>query len=82
MAFNEPRLRMSERPAIFRKESTSACDFPTDGPNCVSNVLLGSDTMGSVPGSDDMDLSGLVESAVDSDEEDDLADSMDSLTVR
>ena len=38
--------------------------------------------MGSVPGSDDMDLSGLVESAVDSDEDDDLADSMDSLTVR
>ncbi|XP_058810856.1 rap guanine nucleotide exchange factor 2-like isoform X2 [Phymastichus coffea] len=31
---------------------------------------------------DDVDLSGLVESVVDSDEEEDLAESMDSLTVR
>ncbi|XP_036321558.1 rap guanine nucleotide exchange factor 2 isoform X2 [Rhagoletis pomonella] len=50
-----------------------------------SSAYSGSDTMASVYGSsmdaEEIDLSGLVESVVDSDEED-LAESMDSLNVR
>ena len=47
-----------------------------------SSAYSGSDTMQSVPsGTDEVDLSGLHESVVDSDEED-LAESIDSLTLR
>ncbi|VEN33718.1 unnamed protein product [Callosobruchus maculatus] len=50
-----------------------------------SSAYSGSDTMASTHSEndgDELDLTGLVESIVDSDEEDDLAESMDSLTVR
>ncbi|KAH8033585.1 hypothetical protein HPB51_014491 [Rhipicephalus microplus] len=50
-----------------------------------SSAYSGSDTMQSVQSSledNEVDLSGLVESTVDSDEEEDLAESIDSLTVR
>lgn len=48
-----------------------------------SSAYSGSDTMASTHSDgDDLDLTGLVESIVDSDEEDDLTESMDSLTVR
>ncbi|EFX70422.1 hypothetical protein DAPPUDRAFT_328339 [Daphnia pulex] len=48
-----------------------------------SSAYSGSDTMhSSVPSSDQVDLTGLMESIVDSDEEEDLAESIDSLTVR
>ncbi|CAG9864686.1 unnamed protein product [Phyllotreta striolata] len=48
-----------------------------------SSAYSGSDTMASTHSEgDDLDLTGLVESIVDSDEEDDLTESMDSLTVR
>lgn len=51
-----------------------------------SSAYSGSDTMTSVQSSldadpDEVDLSGLVESIVDSDEEEDLAESMDVSTV-
>ena len=47
-----------------------------------SSAYSGSDTMQSVPsGTEEVDLSGLHESVVDSDEED-LAESIDSLTLR
>ncbi|CAN7994002.1 unnamed protein product, partial [Ixodes hexagonus] len=50
-----------------------------------SSAYSGSDTMQSVQSSledNEVDFTGLVESAVDSDEEEDLAESIDSLTVR
>ncbi|KAJ8976255.1 hypothetical protein NQ317_001889 [Molorchus minor] len=50
-----------------------------------SSAYSGSDTMASTHSEldgDELDLTGLVESIVDSDEEDDLVESMDSLTVR
>ncbi|KAJ8915860.1 hypothetical protein NQ315_004674, partial [Exocentrus adspersus] len=50
-----------------------------------SSAYSGSDTMASTHSElegDELDLTGLVESVVDSDEEDDLVESMDSLTVR
>ncbi|XP_050515980.1 rap guanine nucleotide exchange factor 6-like isoform X2 [Diabrotica virgifera virgifera] len=50
-----------------------------------SSAYSGSDTMASTHSEldgDELDLTGLVESIVDSDEEDDLTESMDSLTVR
>ncbi|XP_064457908.1 rap guanine nucleotide exchange factor 6-like isoform X3 [Ornithodoros turicata] len=50
-----------------------------------SSAYSGSDTMQSVQSSledNEVDLTGLMESNVDSDEEEDLAESMDSLTVR
>ncbi|RZC37158.1 rap guanine nucleotide exchange factor 2, partial [Asbolus verrucosus] len=50
-----------------------------------SSAYSGSDTMASNHSEldgEDLDFTGLVESIVDSDEEDDLAESMDSLTVR
>ncbi|KAG5898058.1 hypothetical protein JTB14_001764 [Gonioctena quinquepunctata] len=50
-----------------------------------SSAYSGSDTMASTHSEldgDELDLTGLVESLVDSDEEDDITESMDSLTVR
>ncbi|GAB6028163.1 hypothetical protein CHUAL_002370 [Chamberlinius hualienensis] len=51
-----------------------------------SSAYSGSDTMQSVHSSSledqEVDLTGLIESAVDTDEEEDLAESIDSLTVR
>lgn len=54
-----------------------------------SSAYSGSDTMASTHSEidpdadgDELDLTGLVESVVDSDEDDDLPESMDSLTVR
>ncbi|XP_074028220.1 PDZ domain-containing guanine nucleotide exchange factor isoform X5 [Leptinotarsa decemlineata] len=50
-----------------------------------SSAYSGSDTMASTHSEldgDELDLTGLVESMVDSDEEDDMTESMDSLTVR
>ncbi|PRD35235.1 UNVERIFIED_CONTAM: Rap guanine nucleotide exchange factor 2 [Trichonephila clavipes] len=50
-----------------------------------SSAYSGSDTMQSVQSSledQEVDLSGLIESIVDSDEEEDLAESLNSLTVR
>ncbi|XP_048513096.1 rap guanine nucleotide exchange factor 6-like isoform X4 [Athalia rosae] len=72
---------LTGRPELFQKSNRSSHSSDT------SSAYSGSDTMTSVPGSldadtDELDLSGLVESIVDSDEEEDLAESMDSLTVR
>lgn len=67
------------RPELYQKSNRSSHSSDT------SSAYSGSDTMTSVHSSvdaDEVDLSGLVESIVDSDEEEDLAESMDSLTVR
>ncbi|XP_046602543.1 rap guanine nucleotide exchange factor 2 isoform X3 [Neodiprion lecontei] len=70
---------LTGRPELFQKSNRSSHSSDT------SSAYSGSDTMTSVQSSldaDEVDLSGLVESIVDSDEEEDLAESMDSLTVR
>nr|XP_033323522.1 rap guanine nucleotide exchange factor 2-like isoform X10 [Megalopta genalis] len=72
---------LTGRPELYQKSNRSSHSSDT------SSAYSGSDTMTSVQSSldadpDDVDLSGLVESIVDSDEEEDLAESMDSLTVR
>ncbi|XP_060519401.1 rap guanine nucleotide exchange factor 6 isoform X2 [Cylas formicarius] len=67
------------RPSLYHKCSRGSHSSDT------SSAYSGSDTMASTHSEldgDEPDLSGLVESIVDSDEEDDLAESMDSLTVR
>ncbi|XP_046668061.1 rap guanine nucleotide exchange factor 6 isoform X3 [Homalodisca vitripennis] len=66
------------RPELYQKSNRSSHSSDT------SSAYSGSDTMTSVHSSveaDDVDLSGLVESVVDSDEED-LAESTDSLTLQ
>ncbi|XP_055385503.1 uncharacterized protein LOC129614698 isoform X3 [Condylostylus longicornis] len=67
------------RPELYQKCNRGSHSSDT------SSAYSGSDTMTSVHSSsldtDEVDLSGLVESVVDSDEED-LAESMDSLNVR
>ncbi|PSN46583.1 hypothetical protein C0J52_13859 [Blattella germanica] len=70
---------LTGRPELYVKSNRSSHSSDT------SSAYSGSDTMASVQSSldqDEVDLSGLIESTVDSDEEEDLADSMDSLTVR
>ncbi|XP_044011272.1 rap guanine nucleotide exchange factor 6-like isoform X4 [Aphidius gifuensis] len=72
---------LTGRPELYQKSNRSSHSSDT------SSAYSGSDTMTSVQGSldadnDDVDFTGLVESIVDSDEEEDLAESMDSLTVR
>ncbi|XP_063987673.1 rap guanine nucleotide exchange factor 2-like isoform X3 [Diachasmimorpha longicaudata] len=72
---------LAGRPELYQKSNRSSHSSDT------SSAYSGSDTMTSVQGSldadnDEVDFSGLVESIVDSDEEEDLAESMDSLTVR
>ncbi|KAL6449125.1 hypothetical protein ACFW04_000669 [Cataglyphis niger] len=72
---------LTGRPELYQKSNRSSHSSDT------SSAYSGSDTMTSVQSSldadpDEVDLSGLVESIVDSDEEEDLAESMDSLTVR
>ncbi|GLV34005.1 PDZ domain-containing guanine nucleotide exchange factor [Carabus blaptoides fortunei] len=67
------------RPALYHKCSRGSHSSDT------SSAYSGSDTMASTHSEldgDELDLTGLVESIVDSDEDDDLAESMDSLTVR
>ncbi|XP_065348320.1 rap guanine nucleotide exchange factor 2 isoform X2 [Cloeon dipterum] len=67
------------RPELYVKSNRSSHSSDT------SSAYSGSDTMHSVQSSidaDEVDLTGLVESVVDSDEDDDLAESIDSLTVR
>lgn len=62
------------RPELYQKSNRSSHSSDT------SSAYSGSDTMTSVHSSvdaDEVDLSGLVESIVDSDEEEDLAESMD-----
>ncbi|KAH8378456.1 hypothetical protein KR093_011501, partial [Drosophila rubida] len=70
--------------AINRPELHQKCNRGSHSSD-TSSAYSGSDTMASVYGSsleaEEIDLSGLVESVVDSDEED-LAESMDSLNVR
>ncbi|XP_043271613.1 rap guanine nucleotide exchange factor 2-like isoform X3 [Venturia canescens] len=72
---------LTGRPELYLKSNRSSHSSDT------SSAYSGSDTMTSAQGSldadaDEVDLSGLVESIVDSDEEEDLAESMDSLNVR
>ncbi|XP_015191609.1 PREDICTED: rap guanine nucleotide exchange factor 2-like isoform X4 [Polistes dominula] len=72
---------LTGRPELYQKSNRSSHSSDT------SSAYSGSDTMTSVQSSldadaDEVDLSGLVESIVDSDEEEDLAESMDSLNVR
>ncbi|KAJ9600078.1 hypothetical protein L9F63_009620, partial [Diploptera punctata] len=70
---------LTGRPELYVKSNRSSHSSDT------SSAYSGSDTMASVQSSldqDEVDLSGLIESTVDSDEEEDLADSMDSLPVR
>ncbi|XP_046392008.1 rap guanine nucleotide exchange factor 2 [Ischnura elegans] len=67
------------RPELYQRSNRSSHSSDT------SSAYSGSDAMQSVQSSldaDEVDLSGLVESVVDSDEEEDLAESIDSLTVR
>ncbi|XP_032293721.1 rap guanine nucleotide exchange factor 2 isoform X3 [Drosophila virilis] len=70
--------------SINRPELHQKCNRGSHSSD-TSSAYSGSDTMASVYGSsleaEEIDLSGLVESVVDSDEED-LAESMDSLNVR
>jgi len=64
----------STRPELYQKSNRSSHSSDT------SSAYSGSDTMTSVHSSADaeeVDLTGLVESIVDSDEEEDLAESMD-----
>nr|CAD7394591.1 unnamed protein product [Timema cristinae] len=70
---------LTGRPELYVKSNRSSHSSDT------SSAYSGSDTMASVQSSldaDEVDLSGLIESVVDSDEEEDLAESIDSLTVR
>lgn len=67
---------LTGRPELYQKSNRSSHSSDT------SSAYSGSDTMTSVQGSldadnDEVDFSGLVESIVDSDEEEDLAESMD-----
>lgn len=67
---------LTSRPELYQKSNRSSHSSDT------SSAYSGSDTMTSVQGSldadnDEVDFSGLVESIVDSDEEEDLAESMD-----
>ena len=67
---------LTGRPELYLKSNRSSHSSDT------SSAYSGSDTMTSGQGSldpdaDEVDLSGLVESIVDSDEEEDLAESMD-----
>ncbi|KAK9885869.1 hypothetical protein WA026_013744 [Henosepilachna vigintioctopunctata] len=68
------------RPNLYYKCSRGSHSSDT------SSAYSGSDTMASnhseLDNADDLDLTGLTETNVDSDEEDDLAESIDSLTVR
>ncbi|KAF2898675.1 hypothetical protein ILUMI_07500 [Ignelater luminosus] len=67
------------RPSLYHKCSRGSHSSDT------SSAYSGSDTMASTHSEldgDELDLTGLVESIVDSDEDDDLAESVDSLTVR
>ncbi|XP_059489426.1 rap guanine nucleotide exchange factor 2 isoform X2 [Neocloeon triangulifer] len=67
------------RPEMFLKSNRSSHSSDT------SSAYSGSDTMHSVQSSldaEEVDLTGLVESVVDSDEDDDCAESLDSMTVR
>ncbi|XP_049804195.1 rap guanine nucleotide exchange factor 2 isoform X2 [Schistocerca nitens] len=75
----EDSLALTGRPELYMKSNRSSHSSDT------SSAYSGSDTMASVQSSldaDEVDLSGLIESIVDSDEEEDLAESIDSLTVR
>ncbi|KAK9736137.1 Ras association (RalGDS/AF-6) domain [Popillia japonica] len=77
--FEEPNPYMMARPTLYQKCSRGSHSSDT------SSAYSGSDTMASTHSeldNDELDLTGLVESIVDSDEDDDLAESMDSLTVR
>ncbi|XP_066599795.1 rap guanine nucleotide exchange factor 2-like isoform X6 [Prorops nasuta] len=72
---------LTGRPELYQKSNRSSHSSDT------SSAYSGSDTMTSVQSSldadaDEVDLSGLVESIVDSDEEEDLAESTDSLAPR
>ena len=65
---------LTGRPELYVKSNRSSHSSDT------SSAYSGSDTMASVQSSldaDEVDLSGLIESIVDSDEEEDLAESMD-----
>lgn len=65
---------LGARPELYLKSNRSSHSSDT------SSAYSGSDTMHSVHSSldaDEVDLSGLVESVVDSDEEEDLAESID-----
>ncbi|XP_045464379.1 rap guanine nucleotide exchange factor 2 isoform X5 [Harmonia axyridis] len=75
-----PNVTTAGRPNLYYKCSRGSHSSDT------SSAYSGSDTMASnhseMDNAEDVDLTGLMESAVDSDEEDDLAESIDSLTVR
>ncbi|PRD31099.1 UNVERIFIED_CONTAM: Rap guanine nucleotide exchange factor 2 [Trichonephila clavipes] len=77
MDFSHPLL---QRGSVLSKSNRSSHGSDT------SSAYSGSDTMQSVQSvsldEQDVDLSGLVESIVDSDEEEELTESMESLTVR
>lgn len=65
---------MMARPTLYQKCSRGSHSSDT------SSAYSGSDTMASTHSeldNDELDLTGLVESIVDSDEDDDLAESMD-----
>lgn len=71
---------LTGRPELYQKSNRSSHSSDT------SSAYSGSDTMTSVQSSldadaDEVDLSGLVESIVDSDEEEDLAESMDVRSI-
>lgn len=71
---------LTGRPELYQKSNRSSHSSDT------SSAYSGSDTMTSVQSSldqdpDEVDLSGLQESVVDSDEEEDLAESMDVSVV-
>ncbi|XP_044766856.1 rap guanine nucleotide exchange factor 2-like isoform X3 [Coccinella septempunctata] len=78
--YGGPNVTTSVRPNLYYKCSRGSHSSDT------SSAYSGSDTMASnhseMDNAEDVDLTGLMESAVDSDEEDDLAESIDSLTVR
>ncbi|XP_063217155.1 rap guanine nucleotide exchange factor 6-like [Bacillus rossius redtenbacheri] len=70
---------LTGRPELYVKSNRSSHSSDT------SSAYSGSDTMASVQSSldaEEVDLSGLMESIVDSDEDDELAESIESLTVR
>uniref|UniRef100_T1J310 Rap guanine nucleotide exchange factor 2 n=1 Tax=Strigamia maritima TaxID=126957 RepID=T1J310_STRMM len=75
----QPVQSVLHRSEVYLKSNRSSHSSDT------SSAYSGSDTMQSVQSSledPEVDLSGLIESVVDSDEEEDLAESIDSLTVR
>ncbi|XP_064216044.1 rap guanine nucleotide exchange factor 6 isoform X4 [Tribolium castaneum] len=79
MMLDHPYAQNMMRPGLYHKCSRGSHSSDT------SSAYSGSDTMASNQSEldgEDIDFTGLVESIVDSDEEDDLAESMDSLTVR